>query len=177
MTYVGPIDDAYEVTIDGLSAPKRSGDSFYWSGLIAPGVYANYNLRLTTSIFGGLPVVGPVELIVFNPQPVELGGSVDPDATLHFGNLLMDYTVPAGLAVPGTTLFYEGVEVQGVGDQSTKLARFRGLPGYPNIAVGDSLVWTGRLTENVIVRYNLRALSFDQSNVHLIGTGDLWILY
>jgi hypothetical protein len=176
MTYVGRSNDAYEVSIDGQNGLKRSGDSFFWSGPVAPGVYANYKLRLTASIFGGLPVAGPVELVVFNPEPFELDGSLEPDAYLHFGNLFMDYTVPAGLAVPGTTLRYEGVEVQGIGDQSSQLARFQGLPGYPNIAVGDSLVWTGSLRENVIVRYSLRALSFDERNVHLVGTGEMWIL-
>jgi len=176
LTYVGQSDGAYEVTIDGLSALKRSGDSFFWSGVVAAGVYANYDLRLTTSLFGGLPVAGPVELIVFNPEPVELQGVEYPDAALHYGNLVMDYVVPAGVAVPGTTLIFEGVEAQGIGDQSTNMARFSGLLGYPNIAVGDSLVWMGRLRENVAVRYNLRALSFDERNIHLVGTGEVWLL-
>ncbi len=149
LTYVGKSGDGYELSIDGLNAVKRTGDSFYWSGGIAPGVYANYNLRLTASLFGGLPVAGPVELIVFNPAPVELPAGDYPDAILHFGNLVMDYTVPAGVAVPGTTLIYEGIETQGIGDQASELARFGGLSGYPNIAAGDSLLWTGRLRENV----------------------------
>jgi hypothetical protein len=37
-------------------------------------------------------------------------------------------------------------------------------------------VWTGRLRDNVVVRYNLRALSFNERALHLVGTGDLWIL-
>lgn len=176
LTYVGPASDGYELSIDGLNAVKRTGDSFYWSGGVAPGVYANYNLRLTASLFGGLPVAGPVELILFNPVPVELPGGEYPEASLHYGNLVMDYTVPAGVAVPGTTLTYEGVETQGIGDQAANLARFTGLSGYPNIAVGDSLVWAGMLRENVAVRYNLRALSFDERAIHLVGTGEMWIL-
>lgn len=176
LTYVGRSGDDYEASIDGLTALKRTGDSLYWSGVVAPGVFGNYNLRLTTAIFGGLPVAGPVELIVFNPEPFELASDAEPDTFLHYGNLVMDYKVPVGVAVPGTTLFFEGVETQGIGDQSSQLARFRGLQGYPNIAVGDSLVWMGRLRENVLVRYNLRALSFDERAIHLVGTGDLWIL-
>ena len=176
LTYMGKSGDAFEVSIDGLTALKRTGDSFFWSGVVAPGVFGNYNLRLTTSLFGGLPVAGPVELIVFNPEPFELTSSEASDARLHYGNLVMDYTVPAGAAVPGTTLFFEGVEGEGIGEQSSKLARFRGLPGYPNLAVGDSLVWMGRLRENVVVRNNLRVLSFDERNIHLVGTGEMWIL-
>ncbi len=176
LTYVGRSGNDYEVLIDGQTAFKRTGDSFFWSGVVAPGVFGNYNLRLTASLFGGLPVAGPVELILFNPEPLELPSDTEPDARLHFGNLVIDYTVPAGVSVPGTTLLFAGVETQGIGEQSKQLARFAGLKGYPNLAVGDSLVWMGRLRENVLVRYNLRVLSFDDSTIHLVGTGDLWIL-
>jgi hypothetical protein len=177
LTYIGRSGDDYEASIDGQTALKRPGDSFYWSGVVAPGVFANYNLRLTTSLFGGLPVAGPVELIVFNPEALELPSGTEPEARLHYGNLVIDYTVPVGVAIPGTTLFFDGVESQGIGDQSSQMARIRGLQQtYPNIAVGDSLVWTGRLRDNVVVRYNLRALSFDERALHLVGTGDLWIL-
>lgn len=177
LTYIGRSGDGYEAQIDGQTAVKRTGDSFYWSGVIAPGVFANYNLRLTTSLFGGLPVAGPVELIVFNPEPIEMPGETDPEGRLHYGNLVIDYKVPVGVAVPGTTLYYDGVETQGIGEQSSKLARFRGLQqSYPHIAVGDSLVWMGQLRDNVIIRYGLRVLSFDESAMHLVGTGDLWIL-
>ena len=176
LTYVGRSGDAYEVTIDGLNAAKRSGDSFYWSGIIAPGVFANYKLRLTTSLFGGLPVGGPVELVVLFPQPIEAANIEVSDARYHFSNLLLDYNVPIGRAVPGTTLFFDGLETQGAGDQEDKLARISGINGYPYLAVGDSLVWSGRLRDNVIVRYNLRTLSYDQERLHLVGTGDLWII-
>lgn len=173
LTYIGRSGDAYEVSIDGLNAFKRSGDSFFWSGVIAPSVFANYKLRLTTSLFGGLPVAGPVELLVLFPEPAELPEIGQVDAKYHFSNLFVDYKVPAGSQVPGTTLFYEGVEGLGADDQ---LARFGGLSGYPYLAVGDSLVWNGRLRDNVFIRYNLRTISFDEGQIHLVGTGDLWII-
>jgi hypothetical protein len=176
LTYVGRSGDAYEVSIDGQTASKQSGDSFFWSGVIAPGVFANYNLRLTTSLFGGLPVGGPVELIVLFPEPVEVESTEGLDTRFHFSNLLLDYKIPAGSFVPGTTLIFEGVETQGAGDQGNKLARFNGFNGYPYLAVGDSLVWSGRLRDNVVVRYNLRTITFDEERIHLIGTGDLWIM-
>ncbi len=176
LSYIGRSGDAYEVSIDGLNAVKRPGDSFYWSGVIAPGVFANYNLRLTTSLFGGLPVGGPVELVVLFPEAVEVSSTEGLDARYHFGNLILDYKVPIGNAVPGTTLTYEGVEAQGGSDQGNKLARFSGFNGYPFLAVGDSLVWSGRLRDNVMVRYSLRTVSFDEERIHLVGTGDLWIM-
>jgi len=175
LTYVGRSGDAYEVSIDGQMALKRIGDSFFWSGMLAPGVYGNYNLRLSTSLFGGLPVGGPVELIIFFPQPFELESSDNLDSYLHYSNVVMEYKVPVGSAVPGTMLVFEGIETQGIGNQARKLARFGGMRGYPNIAVGDSLVWTGQLRENVVVQYNLRVLSLIESNIHLVGTGEIWI--
>jgi hypothetical protein len=175
LMYVGRSDDAYEVSIDGSTVPKRQGDSFFWSGVVAPGVYGNYNLRLTTSLFGGLPVAGPVELVVLYPNPLELTSSENLDTRLHYNNIVLDYRVPVGSAIPGTMLHFEGIETQGLGDRANELARLGGRDGYPYIAVGDSLVWIGKLRENVAIRYNLRVLSLDESIIHLVGTGELWI--
>lgn len=175
LTYIGDSDNGYEVSIGGQRAIKRSGDSFYWSGVIAPGVFANYNLRLTAGIFGGMPVGGPVEIIVLFPEPQPLPLADNPDARLHLGNVVIDYRVPRNESVPGTTLVYQGLERQGLGNQSATLARISGLSGYPNLARGDSLIWTGMLRGNVAVRYNLRAVSFDEKQLRLVGTADLWI--
>jgi hypothetical protein len=46
MLYRERVGDNYEVTIDGLQATKRTGDSFIWDGIVAQAVYAQYNLRL-----------------------------------------------------------------------------------------------------------------------------------
>ena len=175
LMYVGRSGDAYEVSIKGATVLKRMGDSFFWSGVVAPGVYGNYNLRLTTSLFGGLPVAGPVELVVLYPDPLELTSSEDLDTRLHYNNIVLDYRVPVGSAIPGTMLYFEGMEIQGIGDRANELARLSGRDGYPYIAVGDSLVWTGKLRENVAIHYNLRVLSLDESIIHLVGTGELWI--
>lgn len=169
--YVGRSDNAYQVTIDGLPAMKRIGDSFNWQGVLAPGVFARYNLRLTTAVFGALPVAGPVEIIIFNPEPVELTTPVEVDTPLHFNAIALTYVVPPGWQVPGTTLLFEGITTQGDG----QMARLAGLTGYPFLALGDSLVWRGKLRDNVNVLYNLRVTEISDTGLRLEGTADLWI--
>jgi hypothetical protein len=168
--------DAYEVNIDGQTTLKRAGDSFYWSGVLAPGVFANFNLRLTTSMLGGMPVMGPVEIIALNPMPAEAASVPVVENTLTFSNILVDYTVPVGYTIPGTTLIYEGIEERGQGGQLTDFARLSGTIGYPYLAFGDSLVWTGKLLDNMYLRYNLRVTSLKEDSLRLSGTAELWVL-
>lgn len=176
LQYVERRDDGYLVRIDGLEATKRLGDSFFWSGVIAPGVFASYNLRLTTDVFGKLPAAGPVEVIIFNPEPME--AALPPELAgipSMYSNILIDYQMPPGMTIPGTTIIYEGIVTQGDGQQATELAQLTGTSGYPYLALGDSLVWSGRLRENVHVRYNLRVTTLNEYGLRLSGTAELWI--
>jgi hypothetical protein len=177
LEYVSRDEGIYNVRIDGLAAQKRTGDSFIWNGVVAPGVYGNYNLRITTAILGGLPVAGPVNITIFNPSPVERASTpINEEIYLNFGTILVNYMVPQGWQIPGTSLVFDGIIIQGEGDQATRLAQLSGLSGYPYLALGDSLVWTGNLRDNVVVRYNLRALGIDEGGLRLDGTAELWIL-
>jgi hypothetical protein len=170
MTYINRENDIFNVTINDLPAVKRAGDSFTWKGIVAPGVIAKYGLRVSPTLLGNnMLAAGPVELWVLNPIPVET--DVTPlvgNAVLHFSNIAVDMRVPIGGQVPGTSLIYEGVDDQG--------ANLTGSGRYPYRAVGDSLVWAGRLRGNVLVRYSLRLASFDEDSLRLIGTAELWIL-
>jgi hypothetical protein len=177
LEYIGRSEGAYNVRIDGFEAVKRSGDSFFWSGVIQPGVYGNYNLRITTAVFGGLPVAGSVEIIVFYPEPVQRDTIPTVDQSLlSFTALVVDYTVPEGYQIPGTALVYDGIITQGEGEGATQLAQLSGLTGHPYLARGDSLVWIGNLRDNVVVRYNLRASALNEDGLRLDGTADLWVL-
>lgn len=168
--------DAFAVDIDGQTTLKRTGDSFYWSGVLVPGVFANFNLRLTTNFGGGMPVAGPVEIIVLNPVPIEESSVPAVENMLHYSGIVADYTVPVGYTIPGTSLTYEGIEKRGQGGQLTDFARLSGTSGYPYLAFGDSLVWTGRLLDNVYVRYNLRVTSLKEDALRTTGTAELWLL-
>ncbi len=174
--YVGRSGDAHQVTIDGLEATKRMGDSFVWNGVLAPGVYANYNLRLATAVLGKLSVAGSVELIIFNPEPSEM--SLTPaitGAAAYYDNILVNDLIPPGRFIPGTTLVYEGISTQGEGQQASQMARLSGLSGYPLLALGDSLVWTGQLRDNVYIRYSLRTMSMNEDGLRLSGKAEMWI--
>jgi hypothetical protein len=171
LQYVGQEGDGHRVTIDGLAAVKRIGDSLPWSGVIAPGVAAQYNLRLSPTFGNSIIVAGPVQVNVLNPEPVQLEATSNITATFHFGGIVAQFLVPKGGAIPGTTLVYEGLIDQG----GQKLARFSGTTGYPYLASVDSLVWTGQLRDNVDIRYSLRVLTMDEESIRLGGTAELWI--
>jgi hypothetical protein len=175
LEYVGRNADTYEVSIDGLPATKRAGDSFIWNGVLAPGVHGSYNLRLIMAVLGPLRVAGPVTITLFNPHAVETPISDDVETVMTFNNIVVNYLVPIGRAVPGTTLVYEGLSTQGEGDRTNRLAQLSGLSGYPYLAIGDSLVWSGRLRENAYVRYSLRVAGLNEDGLRVAGTAQLWI--
>lgn len=171
LEYIGQEGDTYKVRIGGQETVKRTGDSFSWSGIIAPSVFGEYNLRLTTALLGPMPVTGGVQVTLLDSQPLET--SVLPDLTnaLHFGNILIENTIPVGQAMPASSLVYTGIYTQG----SQQFAQFSTQTGQPYYAQGDSIVWTGQLRSNVYVQYNLRVLTFNESQVTVAGTADLWI--
>lgn len=169
MYYVNKQDEIYNVTIDGLPAAKQAGDSFSWRGIIGPGVIGRYDLRISaTPGSEEMLASGPVEITVLNPVPVELAGGGPPTAGwLQFGNIPVEYLVPKGGAIPGTSLTFEGQTDQG--------AQLSGTSSYPYRALGDSLIWTGRLRGNAIVRYDLRVSALTDPSMTVSGTAALWI--
>lgn len=176
LTYVEREGDLYHVTIDGLAATKRIGDSFIWDGVISPGVYAIFNLRITKEVQGELPVAGPVEVVIFNPQPVEIDELPTEGVELSFDGILVNYLIPAGREVPGTTLAFVGIRKQGEGSQQVQLAELSGLSGYNLFAVGDSLVWRGKLLDHVAVEYGFRVTGISEEGLRLTGDVNLRLL-
>jgi hypothetical protein len=169
LTYVNRDGDVYQVTIDGLAATKRVGDSFNWRGVLAPGVIGNYNLRVSPTILGNnLLTAGQVRLFILNPIAVELANDFQVNQSiLRFSNIGVDYKIPLGGQVPGTNLTFTGFDDQG--------AELSGTSGYPFRSVGDSLFWTGRLRGNVVIRNSLRVVAISDEELHLLGTAELWI--
>lgn len=169
LTFVEHEGNLFKVLIDNQPAEKRVWDSFRWRGVIAPGVSAKYDLRVAPTFSQeNMLAGGTIEIGVFSPIPVELESNPpSTDEVIHFANILVDYRVPLGTELPGTTLTYEGSREDG--------AELNGVGGYPYRAVGDSIVWLGRLRDNVIARYSLRIVSIKEESLRLIGTAELWI--
>ena len=173
MEYIGRSEDGgYEVSINGAKSVKREGDSFIWSGIIAPGVHGIFDLRISTDILGNLPVVGGAKITVLNPDPFPLEAiPQDPDG-LNFTNiLLLDSNILVGSQILGTTLTYNGETEQG----GVTVAEIGNSTEYPYYRVGDSLVWKGKIRSNVFVQYNLRIIDFNAESIILGGTADLYI--
>ncbi|MCA9919848.1 MAG: hypothetical protein KC445_17950 [Anaerolineales bacterium] len=170
LTYVGKNGDLYDVTINGELAQKRGGDSFIWEGIVAPGVHANYNLRLL-EVLGTLRAGGVVNVTVLNPVPTALGSLPEWPNAIQYSNILLTHSVAVGETIPGTTLVYDGVSTQA----GVSSARLTGLTGHPLFATGDSITWIGKLRENVAIRYTFRVAAFNENSLQLGGTAELLV--
>ena len=115
MKYLDGEGDIYNVSIEGLPVTKRPGDSFFWKGILAPGVVSEYSLRISTGNNSSeLRATGPVAITILNPVPVELANANPTSENyLQFGNIAVDYTIPIGGIIPGTTLIFAAVTDQG----------------------------------------------------------------
>ncbi len=172
LQYIDKVEnDLYEVKIDGEPAQKRIGDSFIWSGVVAPGVFASYNLRLVPDFLGPLRVVGPIEINVLNPAVTQFSALPDWPNAIRYNNIVLTHNVPVGWTIPGTTLAYDGVSTQGGVDS----ARMTGLTGHPLFATGDSMTWIGMLQDNVAIRYTFRVVHFSENSLQLAGTAEMLV--
>ena len=171
LEYVGQDRDAYMVKINGTETTKRRGDSFIWNGVLARGVFAKYNLRLTTAVLGELPVAGMVDLMILNPELQQAELPNDLSNYLTFNNVVVGHSVNVGETIPGTTAVYEGM----VDQQGTQMAQITGANSFSTLATGDSVVWNGKVRENVYVRYTLRVATISADTLRLVGTASLWI--
>lgn len=171
LKYVSKTDDLYDVLIDGEPAQKRVGDSFIWNGIVAPGVFANYNLRLLPEFLGPLRAGGTVEVTVLNPVASALAATPEWPNAIRYNNIVVAHNVPVGWTIPGTTLVYDGVSTQG----EVQSARLTGLTGHPLFALGDSITWIGTLRDNVAIRYTFRVVNFNDNNLQLGGTAELLV--
>ena len=79
----------------------------------------------------------------------------------------MAYNVARGKYIPGTLVKYLGKEKEG--------AHLEGVEGHPYRKIADSIVWEGKLRENVYLRLNLRVLFITEDTLRVGGMATIWI--
>ena len=123
-----------------------------------------------TAAFSNPRVIGPVTATVFNPLPQELLGFAEPPpANFVYDAISVDYRIPVGRVLPGSTVVYRGVDPNGNGASLSGTAQYAILPEQ------NSFVWTGQLGPNVIIQYDLRAVSVTTEELRMVGTAKLFL--
>lgn len=163
--YRGVTDGMAEVIIKGQRALKQKADSLSWKGEVREGVMLDLDLRVLWFDETTLHVGKTAKVTIADPQVQ--AAELPETAPLTFGNAPVAYTVKKGETIPGTLLTYEGKTEEG--------ARLGGTEDYPYRKVGDSIVWSGKLKENVWLRLDVRVGVYTDDTLTVAGLASLWI--
>lgn len=162
--YVQKTSEGAEFLIGDQRAVKKVGDSVSWKGSYGPNLAADLGLRVALIRPEAVQLAGTVTLNVQNVQPAAATFPENPQIVYR---IPVTYNVTQGERIPGTLYTYEGQDEQG--------ARIGGLPPgeFPYRQVADSLVWTGRLAEGVMLRLDLRVLFATEQSLQVAGIATL----
>ncbi len=163
--YVGVSDKMAEFKIGGQRALKKVGDSLDWQGTPTPGVRLDLNLRILLISEQALHAGGTIDMEVENPTPRAM--ALDTGSQAKF-SVPVTYGVERGENIPGTLLVYQERDAE-------KGAKLGGIADYPYRKMGDSLVWEGKLRDNVSLKLDLRVLFFNENSLRVGGVATLWL--
>lgn len=158
--------DAASVSFAGEASPKRVGDALGyrgpWHGLPA----TEYALqgRLIRLTDADAFLVAYYALTIRDTEPV--AAVFPPSANPVYTAWL---SAAKDAPIPGTTLVFRGRRPEG------GAARIDGQTGdaHGEFQVLDSVNWSGRLRDDLAVRYNLRVIFYTDSFIQLGGTVQL----
>lgn len=158
--YVQSTPEGAEFLIGDQRAIKKVGDSVNWKGSLGSNLAADLGLRVAVIRPEVVQLAGTATLDVQNVQP---GSAPFPEDPAIVYRLPVTYNVKQGERIPGTLYTYEGQGEQG--------ARIGGLPpgDFPYRQVADSVTWTGRLADGVMLRLDLRVLFFTDQSLQVAG--------
>jgi len=156
--------DGAKFKIGGQIASKLSGDSVDWRGNVADGVSMDLHYRVAWLGANSARLIGTVTLDISGVDPKQAGW--DGNAKLKF-TLPVTYFVKKGGYIPGTTLSYKG--------RAEKGAEIGGVEGYPYRKIADSIVWTGKLRDNVYLKLVSRVGLYDNSRLQVVGLATIGI--
>jgi len=163
--YVGITNGMAEFEIEGQRALKKIGDSLDWHGTPIDGVELDLGLRVLLMTDQTVHAGGTITIKIDQPTPRE--SALDTASTTKF-SVPVTYGVKPGDNIPGTLISYEEQE-EGKG------ARLGGIKDYPYRKTGDSVVWEGKLQDNVALRLDLRVLFFNDNTLRVGGVATLWL--
>jgi len=167
LQYVGLTpDNRAEVSIKGQRALKQKADSLSWEGEIGQGVWLELDLRVLWYDEATLHVGGTAQVTVSGIH--SLADGLPQEAPLTLGNAPVAYTVKKGERIPGTLLTYQGKTDEG--------AQLGGTDDYPFRKGGDSIVWNGRIKDNVWLRLDVRLGVYTDATMAVAGLASLWIV-
>jgi len=163
--YLGITEKGAQLSIEGQTTIKRKGDSLDWEGSPTEGVDLDYSLRILWFDERSLHVGGLVKLVVHEVAPQ---ASIISVSTPMVYRIPVAYTVARGELIPGTLIEYAGKEEKG--------ARLKGVDGYPYRKIADSILWEGKLRDNVFLKLELRVIFYDQGSLRVGGLATLWVV-
>jgi hypothetical protein len=158
--YVGPSDKGAEILIDDQTAFKQKGDSLTWRGSPVQDVDLDLSLRVLWFTEQTLYVGGTAEITVRDPAPVV--ASPPTEGSMKYSNAPVTYHVSKGHNIPGTLVKYLGQAEEGI--------ELEGVEGYPYRKFGDSIVWEGKVREQVFLELNVRVLLTTEDSITVAGT-------
>jgi len=157
-------DEGAHLLIGGQQALKRKGDSLDWAGEPVSGVSVDLKLRIVWYTETELRLAGTVKIKVEDAKP-EMK-AVTTSSPIKYGGAVV-YGLAKDAAIPGTTVTFKGAADEG--------AELGGISGYPYRKVGDSILWEGKLRDNVYIRLAVRVLQFDEKGLRVGGLVTLWL--
>ena len=165
--YIGKTEQGAQMSIGGQIAIKRALDSLTWHGDAAPGANVSLSLRVLTFDSQSLDTGGTAKVVLTSVKPQAVASTSLPKDALTFKGIV-NYDVPQGKTIPGTTITYDGKTPDG--------AKLGGVEGYALRKEADSILWTGRLADKVFLGLDLRVVFFTDSSLRTTGTATLYIM-
>lgn len=168
LRFLGKEGNVYTVSQDGVMGDIPSGNSFNWRGVIGPGAIGDYRLKLLQTFSDNeLRANGTVAVTIFEPVEVERLLPQTDIKPLQFVNMPVNYLIPVGSQVPGTTLIYDG--------QQVGAHLFSGTSSLNRFFLEDEILWNGFLRDNIYIQNSLKLQAVSETGLQMTGTVTLYI--
>jgi hypothetical protein len=154
-----------QVLISNQLAPKQQGDTVDWQGVPVPDVKVKLATRVASFDDQSITLVGTSRVDIANVA-IKPSGTPPTTAMMEF-NAPVTYSISKNEFIPGSNIAYAGSTTDG--------AKFLGIDGYPYRKNLDSLQYLGTLTSKVLLKLDLRVISFSDSGAVLGGTANIKI--